>query len=104
MKPAGIVRIGSPGITFFVSATGEPPSRLPFGMISTQFDPERLTVRQTADGVHHLYDTMGRHITAAKTKDDIVAIQTTLKHFKLNRSCQFGMNSGNALSFFARME
>ena len=66
------------------------------------FDPDRLTTRQSLDGVHHLYEAMGREIASAATKEDVEAIRTAIKHFKLNRTCQIGSTPATALSFLGR--
>lgn len=101
MRPTALVRIGSPGITFFL-AGAEPPNRLPFGTMGAAFDPDRLTVRETLDGVQHLYDPLGREIATTATKADADAIRMAIKHFKLNRTCQIGSTPTNALIFLGR--
>jgi hypothetical protein len=101
MRPTAVVRIGTPGITFFL-AGAEPPNRLPFGTMGASFDPDRLTARQTLDGVYHLYDPLGREIAVTGTKADADAIRIAIKHFKLNRTCQIGSTPTYALTFLGR--
>ena len=103
LNPTAVVRIGSPGVMFFL-AGAEPPNRLPFGTMGAPFDPDRLTIRPTLDGVHHLYDPLGREIASTKTKDEAEAIRQAVKHFKLNRQCQIGRLPGQALIFLGRAQ
>ena len=101
MRPTAVVRIGTPGITFFL-AGAEPPNRLPFGTMGAAFDSDRLVARQTLDGAYHLYDPLGREIAVAGTKADAEAIRVAIKHFKLNRTCQIGSTPAHALTFLGR--
>jgi hypothetical protein len=103
LNPTAVVRIGTPGVMFFL-AGAEPPNRLPFGTMGAPFDPDRLTIRPTLDGVHHLYDPLGREIASAKTKDEAEAIRLAVKHFKLNRQCQIGRMPGQSLLFLGRAQ
>jgi hypothetical protein len=101
MRPTAFVRIGSPGIMFFLTGA-EPPNRLPFGTMGAAFDADRLSVRQSLDGVHHLCDPLGREIASTGTKADADAIRMAIKHFKLNRTCQIGSSPAYALTFLGR--
>ncbi|MFO0935848.1 MAG: hypothetical protein U0798_04935 [Gemmataceae bacterium] len=100
IEPTALVRIGSPGIQFFLKGT-ESPNRSPFGVMGTAYSFDRITQRTTADGVIHLHDGKGREFTSVKTQRDADAIQAAIKHYNLSRSCQVG-NGTHSLSFFVR--
>lgn len=100
MKPTAIVRIGSPGITFFLNGN-EVPNRLPFGMMGVPFEGEKMTIRQTLDGVFHIYE-VNREIATVKSQKEAEAIKAAIKHFQLNRQCQIGTMQQNSLQFLGR--
>jgi hypothetical protein len=103
LNPTAVVRVGSPGITFFLNGA-EVSNRLPFGTIGAAFESDRLTVRKTQDGVFHLYEPLGRDLATARTAEEMESIRAAIKHFKLNRTCQIGSTPATAMTFLGRVQ
>lgn len=103
LNPTAMVTIGSPGIAFFLNGA-EVTNRLPFGTVGAPFSAERLTIRQTADGLYHLHEQLGRDLATAKSREEIEAIKAAITHYKLNRTCQIGMNPKTSMNFLGRVQ
>jgi hypothetical protein len=102
-KPTAIVRVGNPGIQFFLQ-DDRVPNRLPFGTVGNEFKRDRLSVITTVDNKYKVVDMLGQEIVKCKSKSDCETIIRTIEHFGLNRMCKIGQTDQNSLRFLAKSE
>jgi hypothetical protein len=89
-------------ITFFL-VNGQPPTRVPFSVQGSRFDPERLSVKAASAGQTGVYEANGRLLYSVATKEEAEALVTMLKHYRFDQQCQMGLSGRNGLRFLAKV-
>ena len=89
-------------VTFFL-VNGQAPTRVPFAVQATRFDPEGLKVRPASGGQFALYDGVNRQIFGPfSTQGEAEQLVKLLKHYKFDQTCQQGLSSKGGLRFLAK--
>lgn len=89
-------------LTFFL-VNGQPPTRPPFSVQGTRFDPDRLSVKPASAGQTGVYDANGRLMYAVGSKEEADALVKLLQHFRFDQQCQMGLSGRSGLKFLARV-
>ena len=78
----------SPEITFFL-VNGQVPTRAPFSMQSTSFNPDGLKVKAATGGQFAIYDTSHKQVLApVETEKEAEQLLKLLQHYKFDHTCQ----------------
>ncbi len=89
-------------VTFFL-VNGQPPTRPPFSVQGTRFDPERLSVKAASAGTTGVYEANGRLLYTVESKEEAESLVKMLRHFHFDQQCQMGLSGRNGLKFLAKV-
>jgi hypothetical protein len=88
-------------VSFFL-VNGAAPSRVPFAVQSTSFDPLALRIRPASGGTVAVYEGNGRLLFPVRNEAEGEALIKLIKHYKFDQQCQMGLSTRNGLKFLAR--
>lgn len=89
-----------PGATFFL-VNGAAPTRVPFSVQGTKFDPQQVKVRPT-DGHWGVFEAGGRMLFPAASKEEADQLVRVVHAYQFDQLCQVGLSPRASLKFLAR--
>jgi hypothetical protein len=89
-----------PGVTFFL-VNGAAPTRVPFSVQGTKFEPASVKARQ-ADGRWGVFEGGGRMLLPAGTKEEADQLVRVIQAYQFDQLCQVGLSPRASLKFFAK--
>lgn len=98
MRVTEVCAVG--GVTFFLS-NGVPPSRVPFSVQGTRFDPHGLKARPAA-GRWGVYEATGKELVPATTEQEAEQLVKLIQAFGFDQVCQVGTSPRASLRFLAK--
>jgi hypothetical protein len=93
-------RFGSAGVTFFL-VNGAAPTRVPFSVQGTSFDPEKVAARATS-GRWGVFESGGRMLYPAATKEEAEQLVRIIKGYQFDQLCRVGLSPRASLKFLAK--
>ena len=91
----------SDDVTFFL-VNGAPPSRVPFSVQSSRFEPDMLRVRSASAGKFGVYEGHGRLLSTVASAEEGEQLIRLLKHYKFDQTCQLGLSGRTGLKFLSK--
>jgi hypothetical protein len=89
-----------PGATFFL-VNGAAPTRVPFSVQGTTFDPQQLKARPVS-GRWGVFEAGGRMIFPAATKEEAEQLIRVVQAYQFDQLCRVGLSPRASLKFLAR--
>jgi hypothetical protein len=91
--------VGS-GATFFL-VNGAAPTRVPFSVQGTKFDPQQLKARQV-NGRWGVFEAGGRMLFSADSKAEAEQLVRVVQAYEFDQLCQIGLSPRASLKFLAK--
>ena len=89
-----------PGATFFL-VNGAAPTRVPFSVQGTTFDPQQLKARPVS-GRWGVFESGGRMIFPATTKEEAEQLIRVVQAYQFDQLCRVGLSPRASLKFLAK--
>jgi hypothetical protein len=89
-----------PDVTFFL-VNGAAPTRVPFSVQGTRFDPQRVAARPAA-GRWGVFESGGRMLYAAASQEEAEQLVRVIQAFQFDQLCQVGLSPRASLKFLAK--
>jgi hypothetical protein len=89
-----------PGATFFL-VNGAAPTRVPFSVQGTKFDPQQVKARPL-DGRWGVFEGSGKMLFPAATKEEAEQLVRVVQAYQFDQLCQVGLSPRASLKFLAK--